>query len=87
MLSNIKMVNKAREKVIKLFDWYSTIVSETILKKIQGERIEILTPKQMLHQRLPIALAQVKACIISETSLYQISQIIFFLFKQNSVQP
>ena len=87
MLSNIKMVNKAREKVIKLFDWYSTIVSETILKKIQGERIEILTPKKMLHQRIPIALAQVKACIISETSLYQISQIIFFLFKQNSVQP
>ena len=81
------MVNKAREKVIKLFDWYSTIVSETILKKIQGERIEILTPKKMLHQRIPIALAQVKACIISETSLYQISQIIFFLFKQNSVQP
>ena len=87
MLSNIKIVNKAREKVIKLFHWYSTIASETIQKKIQGERIEILTPKQMLHQRIPIALAQVKACIISETSLYQISQIIFFLFKQNSVQP
>ena len=81
VLSNIKIVNKAREKVIKLFDWYSTIASETIQKKIQGERIEILTPKQMLHQRIPIALREVKACIISEIFLYEISQIIFFLIQ------
>ena len=80
-LSNIKIVNKAREKVIKLFDWYSTIASETIQKQIQGERIEILTPKQMLHQRIPIALREVKACIISEIFLYEISQIIFFLIQ------
>ena len=41
--------------------------------------IKILTPNQML-QRLPIALAQVKAGNTSENLLNEIRQIIYFLY-------
>ena len=54
------MLYKARNKVIKFFDDYSSIVSEAKLKPINGTRLKILTAKQML-QRLSTALAQVKA--------------------------
>ena len=47
-------------KVIKLFDDYSTIVSEAKHASFHEKGLKILTSKQML-QRLPIALAQVKA--------------------------
>ena len=43
--------------------------------------IKILTPKQVL-QRLPIALAQVKAGNISENVLNEIRQFTFFCIKQ-----
>ena len=43
-----------------MFDIYSGIVSEAIYKTKHGKGLHILTSKQML-QRLPIALAQVKA--------------------------
>ena len=39
---------------------YSFLLSEAKYKAKHGKELEILTPKQML-QRLPIALAQVKA--------------------------
>ena len=42
-------------------------------------RLKILSPKQML-QRLPIALAQVKASNTSENLLNEIRQIIYFLY-------
>ena len=48
------------EKVIKFYNDYTRMVSEAICKSIHGEGLKILTPKQIL-QRLPIALAQVKA--------------------------
>ena len=41
------------------------------VKEKQGKRLKILTPKQML-QRLPIALAQVKASNTSENLLSEI---------------
>ena len=44
------------------------------LKKEEGTGLKILTPKQML-QRLPIALAQVKAGNNSESLLNKIRQI------------
>ena len=44
------------------------------LKKEEGTGLKILTPKQML-QRLPIALAQVKAGNSSESLLNKIRQI------------
>ena len=59
-LYNIDMLYKARNEAIKFYDDYSLMVSEAKNKATKGTRLKILTPKQML-QRLPIALAQVKA--------------------------
>ena len=47
-----------------------------------GTRLKILTPKQML-QRLPIALAQVKAGNNSESLLNEIRQIIVYSLYQS----
>ena len=54
------MLCKARSDVIKCFDDYSSVVSEAKHEVTKGTALKILTSKQML-QRLPIALAQVKA--------------------------
>ena len=48
------------EIIIQSFDDYTMLAFETRYKAIKGEGIKILRPKEML-QRLPIALAQVKA--------------------------
>ena len=48
--------------------------------KTRGKRLKILTPKQLL-QRLPIALAQVKAGNNSESLLNKIRQIPYFLYQ------
>ena len=47
-------------------------------------RLKILTPKQML-QRLPIALAQVKASNNSEHLLNEIRQIVYSLYQSNQI--
>ena len=58
------MLYKARNEAIKFYDDYSLMMSEAKTKAKQNETkatgLKILTPKQMI-QRLPIALAQVKA--------------------------
>ena len=64
-LETIELLYKSREGVIKLFNDYSSIAIEVKWKSIHGEGIKILTPKQ-IFQRLPIALAQVKAGNTSE---------------------
>ena len=63
---NIETLYKARNEAIKFYDDYSLIMSEAKIKAVKGEGLKILTPKQML-QRLPIALAQVKAGNNSES--------------------
>ena len=62
-----------------LFDDYSRIVLEAKYRAKYGERLKILTLKQML-QRLPIKAAQVKAGNTSENLLNEIRQIIYFLY-------
>ena len=60
----------ARSRVVKVYDC-----------KVSGHlNIKILSPKQML-QRLPIALAQVKAVNIFDNVPNEISQIIYFLYR------
>ena len=54
------MLYKARNEAIETYDNYSLMMSEAKNKATKGTELKILTPKQML-QRLPIALAQVKA--------------------------
>ena len=53
-----------------------SLVEYFLWKKKKGKALKILTPKQML-QRLPIALAQVKAGNISENLLNEIRQVIY----------
>ena len=71
-LYNIDMLYKARNEAIKFYDDYSLMVSEAKNKaKSEGKGLKILTPKQLL-QRLPIALAQVKAGNNSENFLNEV---------------
>ena len=75
-LYNIEMLYKARNEAIKLYDDYSSMVSEA--------KTKILTPKEML-QRLPIALAQVKAGNNSESLLNEIRQIVYSLHQSKQI--
>ena len=60
------------------------MLSEVKLKATKGTELEILTPKQML-QRLPIALAQVKAGNNSEMLLNAIRQITYSLYQSKEI--
>ena len=53
-------------------------------KNQEGTGLKILTPKQML-QRLPIALAQVKAGNNSESLLNEIRQIVYSLYQSKQI--
>ena len=81
-MDNIEILYKARNEAIKFYDEYSSMMSgaETKARVTKGTGLEILTPKQML-QRLPIALAQVKASNNSESLLNEISQIVYSLYQ------
>ena len=86
-LSTIKIVKRSynsRQKIIDLFNDYSKIKSESIYRskhdETEGTGLKILTPKQMV-QRLPIALAQVKAGNNSESLLNEIRQIVYSLYQ------
>ena len=50
----------------------------------EGKGLKIFTPKQML-QRLPIALAQVKAGNNSESLLNEIRQIVYSLYQSKQI--
>ena len=53
-------------------------------KEQEGTGLKILTPKQML-QRLPIALAQVKAGHNSESLLNEVRQIVYSLYQAKRI--
>ena len=60
-INNIKNLYDSREKVIQLFNDYAENMSKKIYdSKQKGTGLKILTPNQMLN-KLPIALAQIKA--------------------------
>ena len=61
-----------------MFNDYAKNMSRNIYESKQGKGLKILTPKQIL-QRLPIALAQVKAGNNSESLLNEIRQIVYSL--------
>ena len=74
---------EGREKVLNGFK------SKIFLTKSKGSgilntKLKILTPKQML-QRLPIALAQVKAGSNSESLLNEIRQIVYSLYQSEEI--
>ena len=78
------MLYKARGEAIKFYDDYFLMMSEPKTKATKGIGLKILTPKQML-QRLPIALAQVKAGNNSEKLLNEIRQIIYSLYQAKEI--
>ena len=87
-IKNVKNIYNSKLKIIDLLNDNSKIRSEAIYKSKQneteGKGLKILTPKQML-QRLPIALAQVKAGNNSESLLNEIRQIVYSLYQSKQI--
>ena len=48
VINNIKTLYESQEKVIRLFNDYSRIVTEAKYRTKHGEGLKILTPKQMI---------------------------------------
>ena len=80
VINNVTNLYKSREKVIQMFNNYAKDMSRNIYESKQGTGLKILTPKQMF-QRLPIALAQIKAGNNSESLLNEIIQIVYSLYQ------
>ena len=60
------------------------MLSEAKLKGTKGKILKILTAKQMI-QRVPIALAQVKASNNSQSLLNEIRQIVYSLYQSKKI--
>ena len=60
------------------------MILDAVYKAANGTRLKLLTSKQML-QRLPIALAQVKAGSTSEGLLNEIRQIVYSLYQSKQI--
>ena len=81
------MLYNSKKEAIKFYNDYSSIMSEAKYRATKGFKatgLKILTPKQML-QRLPIALAQVKARNNSESLLNKIRQIVYSLYQSKQI--
>ena len=82
------MLYKAGNEAIKFYDDYSLMMSEAKTKakenETKGTGLKILTSKQIL-QRLPIALAQMKAGNHSQNLLNEIRQIIYSLYQSKEI--
>ena len=77
---------EGREKVLNAFESkiFSIKSKGSGLLNTDHSKLKILTPKQML-QRLPIALAQVKAGSNSESLLNEIRQIVYSLYQSEEI--
>ena len=84
MINNLEKFYNSREEVIIFFRDYIEMLSDVNYNARQNETkekgLKTLTHKQML-QRLPIALAQVKAGNNSESLLKEIRQIVYSLYQ------
>ena len=81
------MLYKARNNASTFCDDYSSMVSEAktkATKETKGMGLKILTRKQMF-QRLPIALAQVKAGSNSDSLLNEIRKIVYSLRQSKQI--
>ena len=83
-LYNIEIFYRSRNEAVKFYDDYSSMMSEAKYKATKGTGLKIFSPKQML-QRLPIALAQVKAGNNSESLLNEIRQILYSLCQSKQI--
>ena len=87
-MKNVRNLYDSRQKIINLLNDNAKIRSEAIYKskqnKTEGTGLKIITPKQMF-QRLPIALAQVKAGNNSESLLNEIRQIVYSFYQSKQI--
>ena len=87
-INNLEKFCSSREEVINFFRDYIEMLSDAKYDAKQDETkgtgLKILTPKQML-QRLPIALAQVKAGDNFESLLNEIRQIVYSLYQSKQM--
>ena len=87
-INNLETFYLSREEVINFFRDYIKMLSDANYdskhSETKGKGLKILTPKQML-QRLPIALAQVKAGNNSESLLNEIRQIVYSLYQSKQI--
>ena len=88
VINNLEKFYNSREEVINFFRDYVEMLSDANYNAKQnetkGKGLKILTPKQMI-QRLPIALAQVKAGNNSENLLNEIRQIVYSLYQSKEI--
>ena len=88
VINNLEKFYLSREEVINFFRDYIEMLSDANYdakqNETKGKGLKILTPKQML-QRLPIALAQVKAGNNSENLLNEIRQIVYSLYQSKEI--
>ena len=80
------MLFNGRNEAINFIDGYGSMFLEAKKRAVEeqgGTGLKILTPKQML-QRLPIALAQVKAGNNSEGLLNEIRQIVYSSYQSKN---
>ena len=77
---------EAREKILDAFEnkIFSIKSKGAGILNPNHSKLKILTPKQML-QRLPIALAQVKAGNNLESLLNEIRQIVYYLYQLKQI--
>ena len=73
-----------KKKIFDFFRDYSFLLSDAKYKAKYGEGLKILTPKQLL-QRLPTALAQIKAGNNLESLLNEIRQIAYYLYQSKEI--
>ena len=88
VINNLEKLNNSRGEVIIFFRDYIEMLSDANYDAKQNEAkgtgLKILTTKQML-QRLPIALAQVKAGNNSESLLNEITKIVYSLYQSKQI--
>ena len=84
----MKNITNLEKEFLIFFRDYIEILSDANYNskhsETKGAGLKMLTPKQML-QRLPIALAQVKAGNNSENLLNEIRQVVYFLYQSKKI--
>ena len=85
ILKNLSAVLEGRERGLDAFERKIFPIKLEITSKVWNHsNLEILSPKQIL-QRLPIALAQVRAGNASANLLNEIRQIIYSLYQTKEI--
>ena len=88
VITDLENFYKSREEVFNFFRDYTKMMLDSGYKskldETKGTGLKVLTPTQLL-QRLPIALAQVKAGNNSENLLNEIRQIVYSLYQSKEI--